>query len=327
MASLASDTRRGRVVLFGGWHTAGLGILGDTWEWDGVDWTQQAPARSPSARRWPAMAFDAQDGVTVLFGGLDASVTNVADTWIWNGVDWTQRPTPASPTVRSEHTMVATRGRAIVFGGNGGNLFSLRRGDTWEHDGGTWILTASTGPSARVRHGMVHDVARGNSVLFGGSVSGPSTFLALGETWVFTNNSASATTFGNGCAGSAGVPSLAVPAPPVLGSTLVVSITGMQPAGGAGFVALGFSSSSWLAASLPLSLATFGMPGCSVFVSVDATGMFSHGNGSAAWSLPIPLAPTLAGLRGYWQALVLDSGAGNPAGAVVTNAAATVMGL
>jgi hypothetical protein len=65
---MAYDGATGRVVLFGG-----LGedtIFGDTWSWDGTDWTQLTPAHSPPPRFDPAMTYDAALGQIVLFGGV-----------------------------------------------------------------------------------------------------------------------------------------------------------------------------------------------------------------------------------------------------------------
>ena len=47
--NMAYDAVRQRVVLFGGWGSSGR-RLNDTWEWDGVNWTQATPTQSPAAR-------------------------------------------------------------------------------------------------------------------------------------------------------------------------------------------------------------------------------------------------------------------------------------
>src|SRR5262249_23125979 len=44
--ALAYDSVRDRVVLFGGVSSASILGFGDTWEWDGANWTQRAPAQS-----------------------------------------------------------------------------------------------------------------------------------------------------------------------------------------------------------------------------------------------------------------------------------------
>src|SRR5262245_45348724 len=59
--AIAYDLARGRTVLFGGLDVT-LSPLGDTWEWDGAQWTALSPASSPSARYGHAMAYDASSG-------------------------------------------------------------------------------------------------------------------------------------------------------------------------------------------------------------------------------------------------------------------------
>ena len=69
------------------------------------------------------------------------------------------------------------RARAVIFGGfAGGGAFV---GETWEWDGSSWSLAATTGPSPRVEHDMVYDEARGRMVLF----SGRSPTQYFGDTW------------------------------------------------------------------------------------------------------------------------------------------------
>ena len=42
-----------------------LGLLNDTWVWDGANWTQKSPQTSPSARWYQAMAYDSAHGQVV----------------------------------------------------------------------------------------------------------------------------------------------------------------------------------------------------------------------------------------------------------------------
>ncbi len=46
-------------------------------------------AGTPPARLDAAMAYDSTAGVTVMFGGVDASGKPLTDTWTWNGSAWT----------------------------------------------------------------------------------------------------------------------------------------------------------------------------------------------------------------------------------------------
>ncbi|HWE30323.1 MAG TPA: kelch repeat-containing protein [Polyangia bacterium] len=87
-AALVFDDVRNRAVLFGGNAEGGGGAgsidLGDSWEYDGSDWTQ-IMLSGPSARRSPAAAFDEARGRLVLFGGSQGANTRVpvADTWTY----------------------------------------------------------------------------------------------------------------------------------------------------------------------------------------------------------------------------------------------------
>ena len=40
----------GKVVLFGGSPSGQGDVVGDTWVWDGTQWTEEHPAHSPPAR-------------------------------------------------------------------------------------------------------------------------------------------------------------------------------------------------------------------------------------------------------------------------------------
>src|SRR5207249_1628689 len=60
-------------------------------------------------------------------------------------------------------------------------------GDTWEWDGTSWALRASTGPSPRAEHAMAYDGARARSVIIGGSDStNAEAWEWDGSTWLQT---------------------------------------------------------------------------------------------------------------------------------------------
>lgn len=128
--------------------------------------------------------------------------------------------------------------------------------------------------------------------------------------------------FAPGCPGSNGVPSLgAAPgSEPWLGSNFVVQI-GNLPAT-TPFVALttGFDARTWQGQPLPRDLTFVGMPGCAVYYSPLFLGSWPPSGGSVSVELPLPASLDLLGQPFYHQALVADPLAGNPAGAVVSNA-------
>jgi hypothetical protein len=191
--AMAHDSQRGVTVLFGGVgppsQVAKESGLGDTWEWDGVNWAvREVPG--PPARSEHAMTFDSARSVVVLFAGSAAPVRwqPLNDTWEWNGTEWTEKGTGPSP--RSSHAMAydESRGVTVLFGGRGytENYELQYFGDTWEWDGTTWSLKATEGPPPRAYHALGYDESRGVIVLYGGG--GPS-YKAFGDTWEWDGTS------------------------------------------------------------------------------------------------------------------------------------------
>jgi hypothetical protein len=76
-----------KVVLFGG-ACDQITDYGDTWTWNGSQWTQ-VTGSGPSARRGHAMAFDSTRNVVVLFGGIYRTYPGtdnyLGDTWERSG--------------------------------------------------------------------------------------------------------------------------------------------------------------------------------------------------------------------------------------------------
>jgi len=115
------DPLRGRVVLFGGSFSSTGSTstyFGDTWEYDGVAWTQIA-TNGPSARSSGPMTFDASLGKLIMFGGTTGSATTANDTWTWDGTSWVQlNQLPSSPAYSQDgYTRVmfdADRQRTIM---------------------------------------------------------------------------------------------------------------------------------------------------------------------------------------------------------------------
>ncbi len=196
--AMAAMGDRGEFVLFGGYPPGFMvNPLDETWVWNGTEWSRRHPAHSPGALQGHAMAYDAQRGKMVLFGGSSPDRPwGTNDTWEWDGQDWTKRNPPTSPPARLNHAMaynVAT-GRIVLFGGQMDNL-NGELGDTWEWDGTTWSkLESANAPSRRMRPSMAYDMARKEVILFGGMRNTtyippeyigttPSTFETYGDTW------------------------------------------------------------------------------------------------------------------------------------------------
>jgi tetratricopeptide (TPR) repeat protein len=137
--AMVYDSKRSKTVLFGGMSSAPAGsrppILGDTWEYDGKNWTKVSD-NGPGARTSPGYAFDSKRGVLVIFGGMtEDGVKN--DTWSWDGSTWKKlSDNGPSPRAMGYMTYDKDRDRIILFGGRPG--WPNDANDTWEWDGAKW---------------------------------------------------------------------------------------------------------------------------------------------------------------------------------------------
>lgn len=182
--AMAYDTRRNRLVIFGGNNGANLG---DTWEWDGTTWTQRAVGGSaPAPRTFHSMVFDSARGYAVLFGGTTGGYPQFGDTWAWNGSSWTLLSGGSTDPslLRQEHAMVydTHRTRIVMFGGFGGLISTA----TWEWNGTSWARVFNQGPKYRYSHAMAFDSSRGKTVLFSGRDPAVQNHPPLGDTWEYT---------------------------------------------------------------------------------------------------------------------------------------------
>ncbi len=179
VGGFAYDSAIDRALFFGGQNTDDFTLSSDLWAFDGQAWSKQ-PVSSPwpSARDFTQMAYDADRGRVVLFGGFGPGFQSLNDTWEWDGSSWTLAAT-SGPSPRGSGVMVydSARKETLLFGGSTG---SGPAGDTWAWNGSSWTqLRPATSPPARVLSGMAFDTGRGVAVLFGGfSSSG-----RLGDTW------------------------------------------------------------------------------------------------------------------------------------------------
>ena len=189
-AALAFDPVRNDTLLFGGKDTFG-GALGDTWTYANNQWNYRPtglPPSAPPARHGHTIAFDAQNGLAVLFGGVDATQTLLADTWLWNGTSWQQSSPASSPSARKDHAMAydSYRRRIVLFGGESQ---SGLRNDVHEWNGTDWseILTAvnngvTWAPPARSQHAMGYDPVSDRIIVHAGQVGGGA---VSADTWAW----------------------------------------------------------------------------------------------------------------------------------------------
>jgi hypothetical protein len=302
-----------RVFMHGGVNHALNRAYADAWEWDGAAWTVSGGVPQPFARSGHAIAYDSARARMVLFGGMTLAHNFPNDTWEYDGAAWTNTST-SGPTPRRWAAMAYDAGLGAVVLHGGGQLLT-RFDDTW-HYNGTWAQASpALTPGARDSHRMVYDTGLGRSVMFGGYNGAD-----LDDTWHYGGPlAASYVNFGQGCAGSAGVPAIQAQGVPTLGTQFTVHIVNLPPSGGLVFLVVGLSNTQWNGLPLPQPLDNFGLPGCSALCRDDASIALLHTNGTAVSTMSLPLLPSLAGLHFFQQALSLDAAAGNAFGGAVSN--------
>ena len=312
--------------MFGGY---GPGALSDTWEYDGVDWTQRQPTTSPPWLVNHGTVFDSRRGVTVVFGGM-SNWRNVNDTWEWDGTDWAQRSPANSPSPR-ENCAIAfdpVRGVTVLFGGEERGVTSYD--DTWEWDGVNWAQpVVAARPSSRAKTAMCFDAQRSEAILFGGSAgSGGQVF---NDTWRYGQRSASYTTYRLSCPGSVGTPQLRAGLP-LLGQPWTLTVDNLA-ANTAGYLIFTLGDRQIGLNRLPLDMTFLGAPGCFVNVEIgDGTGAVSlllpsDSTRVARANVGIPAGPAVLGFRFFNQYVSLDAPSGRPFRITTTNAGRGVVGL
>jgi len=189
--ALAYDGANGTILLFGGFDASG-GLLCDTWQWDGEQWSEVLPSGpSPGPRAGHRMVYDRQRRRIVLNGGIGPGLTYFSDTWEWDGTAWEKRaPQLPGLPIGGGHELVydSARCTTVLFGGSVQTDDGWDETDqTWLYDGDSWKLVTGleSEPSRRYSHRMAYDAERELVVLFGGVV-GDST---LGDLWEWDGSS------------------------------------------------------------------------------------------------------------------------------------------
>jgi hypothetical protein len=134
--------------------------------------------------------------------------------------------------------------------------------------------------------------------------------------------------YGAGCPGTSGLATLAaVPGSlPRFGQNFDMRLGNLPNVATVVMPILGFDSVTWNGVPLPISLASYGMPGCGLYTLGYSTSFLLALAPTWTWSLPIPNIPAIVGYALYAQAMVFEPGA-NAFGAVVTNAGAMTIGF
>jgi len=134
-AHMAFDAARGKVVLYGGANNTFTANYGDTWDWDGANWSPTPLVRAdgawnPGARDGHTMAYDPRSERVVVHGG-EGSSGCLADVWSWDGSGWTLHlPQGTAPSARRGAAMYhdAAANQLRLFAGGCGTSYT---NDLW----------------------------------------------------------------------------------------------------------------------------------------------------------------------------------------------------
>lgn len=184
---LAIHLDRDVALLFGGLTGFTPNTVGfaDTWEWNGVTWTQRAGA-GPSARGHSPMVFDSLRRRVVLRGG-NVQGNAYDDTWEWDGA-WTQRTPAASPPMQTAHALVWDSGRQRTLAVGGGSSLLQDTNEVWAYQTSApaaWVASG-TGcgpgyvPTLALDPGGLPWVGTTFRVLLGNLPPGNAALMALG---------------------------------------------------------------------------------------------------------------------------------------------------
>ena len=127
------------------------------------------------------------------------------------------------------------------------------------------------------------------------------------------------TEYGTGCSGQNGVPQLSADSLPWIGDYYQVRLL-QAPTTSFALMAIGFSNTVWNGLSVPVNLASYGLPGCQAWLGPDLSVGFGIANGGGTWGLNVCNCPFAVGIEYSLQALVLDPTVSRPLGASMSNA-------
>jgi hypothetical protein len=193
---IAFDDAESRIVGFGtkaNLQQSGLQQLppGETWTWDGTNWTHQSPAISPPARHLANLVYDSRRKRVLMMGGFARPNETFKDVWAWSDGNWQEvaqapdsyRSLPADVTYDAQHDEM------VRYFFSSGTIADPRI--VWLFDGTSW-RSVLVGPGDLPYSGaLMFDAQLGKVVMFGEQASatdkwgqgGPATWTWDGKTW------------------------------------------------------------------------------------------------------------------------------------------------
>jgi len=182
-AAMAYDPLRKKVVLFGGRLVGEKWVTGDTWEFDGNNWSHiEKPG--PTARSGAIMTYDTALKKIVLFGGnpVIAKEKNYnGPMWLWDGDEWSRMPVKTALIFNTCMAYNTAENFILRFGGWTGKK---RINSTYIFSNNKWKkLHLKPVPAARNHAIMVYNPGTNSFLMYGGH-DGDNVF---GDMWEFKN--------------------------------------------------------------------------------------------------------------------------------------------
>ena len=178
LAGLAEDRIAGKLLLYGGWTSAGSGR--ETWTWDGITW-QLVPVASPPSEYADSMCDDPWQG-RVILKARRVPYPNVQTLWRWDGTAWIDM-FPTQTVHDSSADIVADLGRREIldpFGQDQGkNVTNRFKASTHIYDGTQWRTDGKEPSPWQIFMGMGYD-GQADGMLI--TEVGPAAFAPL-QTW------------------------------------------------------------------------------------------------------------------------------------------------
>jgi hypothetical protein len=176
--SMDYDAALDRIVLFGvGQPVDGYGLQTETWTWNGRDWKELSPSRSPSIETVSGRAF-----TMAYYPPTSSVILLAAMTWAFDGSTWRPLATSSGISPSGERSNMAfdpSTASLVVLNGDrfDGSMTNPHWNDTWTWKGASWTrLSPATSPPPisgdfTVGPSMTYDAAHGVTVVFGGTPS------------------------------------------------------------------------------------------------------------------------------------------------------------
>jgi N-acetylneuraminic acid mutarotase len=189
--SMTYDSKRGRVILFGGRREATVvqedwTYFDDTWAWQDGQWQKIVTATAPEGREFAGLTYDRDRDKVILFGGYrykpgtkTRALEALHDTWEFDGTNWT-RVNETGPSVDKPLLVFDAARHETIMVGIGNTIQTLMT--RWDPDSKTWQAeTPAALPPCVNEAGLVYQTHNERVVLAGGLCL--TTASQLDETW------------------------------------------------------------------------------------------------------------------------------------------------